>query len=254
MELRVLGADGGIGDHRGTTSLQISPRALIDAGTGLEALELEAMLGIERVYLSHAHLDHTACLPLLVDAQFAELVAQGRQLEIVALPEVIQALHQHLFNGTIWPDFSRLPDPAAPVLRFTPLSPWQEQPLPSDAPGSLMAFPVPHGTAACGFRLRDAQGRQTVFTGDTTLDDSLVEALDALGDIDLMLLECSFPDRLTSLARLTGHMTPTLVATLLARMARPPQRLWLGHMKPGYRLTIQQELSTVLRGRQWRCL
>ena len=37
-----------------------------------------------------------------------------------ALPETLTALRQHIFNGVIWPDFTRLPSAEHPVLEFLP--------------------------------------------------------------------------------------------------------------------------------------
>jgi hypothetical protein len=39
-----------------------------------------------------------------------------------ALAQTLDALRQHIFNGVIWPDFTRLPSVEAPALRFEPLN------------------------------------------------------------------------------------------------------------------------------------
>lgn len=83
MKLTVLGCDGGIGGARHTTCLKLGAHALIDAGTGLGSLSLAEMAAIDHVFLSHAHLDHVALLPLLVDSVGA---ARTRPLEVHGLP------------------------------------------------------------------------------------------------------------------------------------------------------------------------
>ena len=40
----------------------------------------------------------------------------------VFLPETLQALRDHLFNGVIWPDFTRLPSVQHPILVFHELA------------------------------------------------------------------------------------------------------------------------------------
>ena len=45
---------------------------LIDAGTGIGDLALEDLDSIRHVFLTHAHLDHIAGLPMLVDRVFDE--------------------------------------------------------------------------------------------------------------------------------------------------------------------------------------
>jgi hypothetical protein len=59
-------------------------------------------------------------LPLMIDA-----VADRRSQALVvhALPDVIAALRQHVFNWSIWPDFSSLPNAEQPRLRFEPITP-----------------------------------------------------------------------------------------------------------------------------------
>ena len=45
---------------------------LIDAGTGIGDLALEEIDPIRHVFLTHAHLDHIAGLPMLADSVFDE--------------------------------------------------------------------------------------------------------------------------------------------------------------------------------------
>ena len=50
----------------------IDDDVLIDAGTGIGDLALEDLDPIRHVFLTHAHLDHVAGLPMLVDRVFDE--------------------------------------------------------------------------------------------------------------------------------------------------------------------------------------
>ena len=72
MRIRVLGCSGGIGSGSRTTALLIDDDVLIDAGTGIGDLELEDIDPIRHVFLTHAHLDHIAGLPMLADRVFDE--------------------------------------------------------------------------------------------------------------------------------------------------------------------------------------
>jgi cAMP phosphodiesterase len=80
---------------------------LIDAGTGIGDLELADLDSIRHVFLTHAHLDHVAGLPMLVDRIFDEKFLVP--LTVYAREETLRAIQEHLFNGVIWPDFSKLP-------------------------------------------------------------------------------------------------------------------------------------------------
>lgn len=68
MKLRSLGCAGGIGGELRTTSFLIDDDILIDAGTGLGELSLVELAAIDHVFITHAHLDHIACLPIMVDS------------------------------------------------------------------------------------------------------------------------------------------------------------------------------------------
>ena len=120
MKLRVLGCSGGIGANLRTTSFLLDDDILIDAGSGLGDLTLAEMAKIRHIFLTHSHLDHVAFIPLLLDSIF-EMITQP--VIVHAQPETIQALENHIFNWHIWPDFSKLPQPSQPVLKFEPMYP-----------------------------------------------------------------------------------------------------------------------------------
>ena len=65
-----------------------------------------------------AHLDHIACLPLLVDSVAAQ---RTQPLQVWALPEVIAVLASHIFNDKVWPDFTQIPTPEQPFMRLNVL-------------------------------------------------------------------------------------------------------------------------------------
>lgn len=63
MRLRVLGCSGGIGANSHTTAMLLDEDILIDAGTGVGTLSLDELSKIDHVFVTHAHLDHTAFIP-----------------------------------------------------------------------------------------------------------------------------------------------------------------------------------------------
>ena len=67
MRIRVLGCSGGIGAGSRTSAMLIDNDVLLDAGTGISDLALDELKLIRHVFLTHAHLDHIAGLPMLVD-------------------------------------------------------------------------------------------------------------------------------------------------------------------------------------------
>ena len=43
-------------------------------------------------------------------------------IQVHALPETLAALRTHIFNGVIWPDFTRLPSAEHPMLALVPFA------------------------------------------------------------------------------------------------------------------------------------
>lgn len=66
-----------------------------------------------------------------------------------ALAGTIEALRQHIFNNVIWPDFSRIPSPQAPFIRFQEIHIGQTFQL-SDK--WIEVLPAVQTGASCGFR------------------------------------------------------------------------------------------------------
>src|SRR5689334_15822365 len=123
MQIRVLGCSGSIGGECRTTSLLLDDDVLIDAGTGVGDLTLEELNAIDHILISHSHLDHVLAIGLLADSVMRRRAAEGRgPIRVHALPETIAALRTHIFNGVIWPDFTRLPSAEHPMLEFAPFA------------------------------------------------------------------------------------------------------------------------------------
>ena len=90
------------------------------AGTGVADLSLDAMAAIDHVFLTHAHLDHVTCVPFLLDSVASRRV---RPLTVHAQEATLATLRAHLFNNALWPDFTAIPSPEKPYLRFELLAP-----------------------------------------------------------------------------------------------------------------------------------
>ena len=120
MKVRILGCSGGIGGcHLRTTSIMVDHDILIDAGTGLGDLSIPELAQINHLFLTHTHLDHIACLPLMVDT-VGDM--RERPLTVHATEAVIETLHAHVFNWLIWPDFCEIPGIEKPFMKFQPLN------------------------------------------------------------------------------------------------------------------------------------
>ncbi len=234
MKITVLGSSGGIGSGRHTTCLRVDDDILIDAGTGITTLTLEALAGIDHIFLTHSHLDHVLGLPLLLDAVGEK---RSRPVMVYALPEVLEILSEHLFNWKLWPDFRVIPDESTPWVQFHPLPFGDEIVL-----GGRRFSPVPanHVVPASGFRIK-GQRASLVFTGDTTHSDGLVRTLNDIPDLAHLVIETSFENALKDIAIASRHHWPQSLAQELAHLRVHPQ-IWITHLKPGNEDAIMREL------------
>ena len=90
MKLKVLGCSGGLGGAQGrTTAFLADDDILIDGGTGVGDLELDELVRIDHVFITHAHLDHIAAIPLLIDS-VGEL--RNAPITVHASPETLRIL------------------------------------------------------------------------------------------------------------------------------------------------------------------
>jgi len=208
---------------------------LIDAGTGIGDLSLEDIDSIRHVFLTHAHLDHVAGLPMLADSVFDENFTVP--LTVYAREETLRALQDHLFNGVIWPDFAKLPTAQNPMLRYQVCSPGDTVTIKHR---EFYAIDVMHTVPTLGFTVRNSGGAFAV-SGDTKTNETLWPVLNACDDLKVLVIEVSFPNEMESLATASGHYCPRTLTRDLERLHQTPD-IWLTGMKPGEEELILEQV------------
>ena len=235
MRIRVLGCSGGIGAGARTSAMLVDNDVLIDAGTGIGDLSLADLDSIRHVFLTHAHLDHIAGLPMLVDRIFEEDLETP--LTVYAREETLRAVRDHLFNDVIWPDFSKLPSPEKPMLRFEVCGPGDTVTI---GRRDFYAVDVRHSVPSLGFTVRNSGGAFAV-SGDTRSNETLWPVLNACDDLRVLVIEVSFPNEMAELAIQAGHYTPQTLTADLERLQHSPE-IWLTGMKPGEEMRILEQV------------
>ncbi len=236
MRLRVLGCSGGELPRHRTTCFLVDGKLAVDAGALTGTLSLEELLRLDDIVLTHSHFDHVKDVPLLADL----LVGMRRRpVRVHASPACVRALRESVFNGRLWPDFTRIPDRRRPVVELVPF----DLRRPFRAGGyRFRPVPVSHPVEAVGFTVSD--GRVTIgISGDTGPTDEFWRAVNACPRLSALLVELSFPSSLQWLADLSGHLTPRTLRGELQKLDRNGFPVLLYHYKPAHLAELRRELA-----------
>ncbi len=207
---------------------------LLDAGAG--TLQRLAAAGVpwhqlDRIFLTHFHLDHCLDLASILFALRLPDVGRAKTLSVYG-PPGLQRVYRQLneaFSGWISPRGFRL---ILHALRVTKLQ----------LPGYTVSTKrMDHyETGAIGYRLT-ARGKTIAYSGDTDVCDGVVE----LGrGADVFILECSVTDE----RKVEGHLTPSECGAIAA--AARCRHLVLTHFYPVFKgYDIRRRVRRNYRGR-----
>ncbi len=234
MKLRVLGCSGGIGGrHLRTTSLLVDNDILIDAGTGVGDVSLAELMLIDHIFITHSHLDHVCSIPFLVDTVGG---MRNKPLIVHASEATLEIIRNHIFNWSIWPDFTQVPTPSKPFMRYEPMELGETVELKGR---KITSLPANHVVPAVGFQVDSGQA-SLVFTGDTTTHDPLWKVVNKITNLRYLIIETAFCNRERELAVAAKHFCPSLLAEELPKLERSAE-IFITHLKPGeIELTMQE--------------
>jgi len=247
MRIRILGCSGGIGAGSRTSAMLIDNDVLLDAGTGIGDLALEDLNSIRHVFLTHAHLDHIAGLPMLVDSNFEEDFEVP--VSVYARRETLDALKAHLFNDVIWPDFAKIPNEENPMLRYVVCNPGDTVTIDRR---DFHAVDVLHSVPSLGYTVQNSGGVFAV-SGDTRTNQTLWPVLNACDDLKVLIIEVSFSDEYEELATTAGHYCPSTMCRDLELLNHDPE-IWITGMKPGQEDKILGQVTEAVPDKNIRML
>ncbi|MFQ5842236.1 MAG: MBL fold metallo-hydrolase [Thermodesulfobacteriota bacterium] len=236
MRLRVLGCYGTELFDYHATSFLVNEAILIDAGTTASAMTMEDQLKIRNILLSHSHLDHVQGLFFLADNLFERFSAT---VTIYSTRGILGILKTHYFNNLLSPDFTSIPDKKNPIMRFRPIAPGES----FEVNGLMVnAFKANHVVESVGYKLQDGNGA-ILYSGDTGATPWIWKEAREQKGLKAIFVETSFPNRLSDLARLTGHLTPSMLEEELKKIGGLDVPIFIFHMKPQYLETITAEIE-----------
>ncbi len=236
MDLKVLGVSGGVADARSTTSFLLNDDILLDGGTGVCTLTLEQMLKIDKVFITHAHLDHIVGVSLMLATVIGH---RTTPVKLYASSDVLEVLKTHIFNWQVWPDFSKLPDANSPILEFVPIDPGK--PIAIDEHLIAESIPLTHTVPSYAFLIR-AEENSLCICGDTGTTDQLWARLNAVGGVDKLFIELTYPIEKQEMAEVSGHYSVGTLSDDLDKMEKP-RDIYLMHHKPPAGKSIREQVA-----------
>jgi ribonuclease BN (tRNA processing enzyme) len=236
MKLRVLGCAGSESLDFHPPAFLIDNELLLDAGTIGAVLGEDEQWGVRTIFLTHSHLDHIKGIPFLADNIIMRNLPHN--IKVAGSAETVAAIRDHLLNNVIWPDFSRIPSPTAPVISYLELAPGREITVDGY---SVTAYRVNHSIPAVGYIVRKGD-KALLYTGDTGPTEAIWEKA---ANLSALIVEVSFPNEMERMALLTGHLTAGLLKSELRKLKELPPRILVSHPKPQYYNRIRIELHAL---------
>jgi cAMP phosphodiesterase len=192
---------------------------------------------VQHVFLTHAHLDHIASLPI-----FLENVADDRPTcpTVYAMPDLIDVLRTDVFNDRLFPDFEKISRSGPPLVHYRPLAAGRAvtaaglvvTPVPVDHIVPTVAYVVEGPTSAFA------------FVTDTAPTEAVWALANRTPNLKAVFLEVTFPESHAWLAQVSKHLTPSLFAAEVAKL-RPGVAVYAIHVKARFREAVLAELAAL---------
>ena len=220
------------------TCFLIDDCVAVDAGSIALALPNDRRSMVRDIIITHPHMDHIATLPIFIDDLYPSL---QEPMRIYATEEVIDLLERDVFNWNVYPRFSDLKNDYGPVMEFVP--------IPIGTPFSVahltvVAVPVNHIVPTVGLVVSDGQ-KSVAFSSDTAETEEFWKIVNQMKDLDALLIETSFPNRMAKLAEVSRHFTPASLNEELKKLTHNGMDIMAVHLKPSYRTEIIEQLDAL---------
>lgn len=109
MKIKVIGCSGAEFPGHNAPGFLLDEEIVFDAGSITGVLDEKAQLKIKSIFITHAHLDHIRSIPFLADNII--IGEKAHQVNILSISPVINTIKRHLFNSSMWPDFTGISIP-----------------------------------------------------------------------------------------------------------------------------------------------
>jgi ribonuclease BN (tRNA processing enzyme) len=108
----------------------------------------------------------------------------------------------------------------------------------------VVAVPVNHIVPTVGLVISDGQS-SVAFSSDTAETEEFWTILNKMKGLDALLIEASFPDRMSKLAEVSRHFTPASLGQELKKLTHNGMDIMAVHLKATYRDEIIAQLNAL---------
>jgi HD-GYP domain-containing protein (c-di-GMP phosphodiesterase class II) len=174
----------------------------------------------------------------LVDTYFIE---KSKSLKIYGLKETLDALNEHIFNWSIWPDFQEISLIGSKYksIEFIEIQIGKEYNLDEV---TLKPIALNHTIPTCGYVVKK-ENISMIYASDTYTCDSLWQEVNYDKSINSVVVDVSFPSEMDKLAKQSKHLTPMLLKDELKKLKRDDVSIYVTHIKPNYKNLVSKELN-----------
>ena len=240
MKVEVLGCSGGLCRGHDTTCLRINDSILLDAGTGAGSLDTSEAVKIKDILVSHSHLDHVSSICFLADQ---DIENRSQPTRIYCLPETSNALTSDLINGQLWPEIEKVVINGVNMVEFVPVKAFERIVI-GDC--EFTPLPVEHAVPTVGYCLHGKDADLVFISDMISAPDEVYAWIRKRKRIRHFISEAAFPDRLDKIARISKHMTPTMLQECCRKLSDLPDvQFHATHIKPIYMEEVTAELARI---------
>lgn len=206
MKVRVVGAHNLQSSSTRHTCFLVDGVLGVDAGSLASSLTLKEQSRIKALLITHQHFDHTRDIPTLG----LRALDTPSTIDVYGLRETLDMVNRNLLDGKLYPDFTKGLNGGHPKYRVHEID---TETVFKVLDYEVKAYAVSHPVPAVGYIVKSPSGGCFAYTGDTKGDLSqFIE--DTMGP-EVCFVDVTFPNRLEERAQLTGHMTPSMLASQL---------------------------------------
>ncbi|MCX5814412.1 MAG: MBL fold metallo-hydrolase [Proteobacteria bacterium] len=236
MKIEILGCYGNVTGNYRATSFLVNDTLLIDAGTVTEVLDDKQLGRIKNVIISHTHIDHVKGIFPFAD-ELAMMNIEG--LKLLSVKNILDIISKNLFNNLIWPDFTIIPSVNNAIINLQEIALEQESLI-----DNIIIKPVlmTHTVYTVGYVIKEGE-KGFMFTADTGPTKRFWEVAREEKGIEFIIADVSFPNRLEGMAKISGHMTLSILIEHLDRFGLDDMPVYISHIKPIFLNEILNELT-----------